>query len=107
MGNILLVSEDNNVIEKYKKLFDNKYHTFGNCCTETTLFDKIETDPADVFIFDANVSFQNLTLILKKVKSILENAILFLTNFNRSFLNRRYYHGQKSVAALWRFHGRL
>lgn len=78
MGNILLVSEDNNVIEKYKKLFDNKYHTFGNCCTETTLFDKIETDPADVFIFDANVSFQNLTLILKKVKSILENAIIFL-----------------------------
>lgn len=78
MGNILLVSENDNIIEKFKKLFDNKYHTFSNCCTETTLFDKIETDSIDVFIFDTDIPFQNPALILKKIKARLENAFIFL-----------------------------
>ena len=78
MGNILLVSEDSEIIKKYKKLFDNKYHTFADCSTETALFDKIEIAPIDAFIFDVNIPFQNLALILKKVKARLENAVIFL-----------------------------
>ena len=78
MGNILLVSEDSEIIKKYKRLFDNKYHAFADCSTETTLFDKIEIAPIDAFIFDVNISFQNLALVLKKVKVRLENAVIFL-----------------------------
>lgn len=78
MGNILLLSENDDIIKRYKNLFDNKYHTFSDCCTETALFDKIEADTPDVFIFDSDIPFQNLVLSLKKVRARLENTFIFL-----------------------------
>lgn len=79
MGNsILLISEDENLISKYRKLFDNKSYTFSACADETSLFDLVETIPPDIFIFDEQINLVNSVLTIKKIKAKLENAQVLL-----------------------------
>lgn len=81
MGNILLISENNLIISKYKNLFGNRFYNFNSCCTATPVFDLVEIEPPDVFIIDDKIEMLNPLLTIKKIKSKLENAqIILLTN---------------------------
>lgn len=81
MGNILLISENDSVISKYRQLFNNKFYNFNTCCTQTSVFDLIEVEEPDIIIIDENITILNPQLIIKKFKSKLENTqILLLTD---------------------------
>lgn len=81
MGNILLISENNLIISKYKNLFGNRFYNFNSCCTATSVFDLVEIEPPDVFIIDDKIEMLNPLLTIKKIKSKLENAqIILLTD---------------------------
>ena len=77
-NNILLISEDENIITRYRGLFKDKPYTFNSCCTETSIFDLIEIEPQDIIIIDENVEIFNLPLLLKKIKTKLENSQILL-----------------------------
>lgn len=78
MGNILLVSENNELISKYKKLFNPKQYVFNSCCTNTSLLDLIEVEPPDIFIFDENLEMIDIISVIKKIKARLENSQVLL-----------------------------
>ena len=81
MGNILLISENNELIEKFKQLFDRRLYNLNSCCTSTSLFDSIEVEEPDVYIFDENIQMLDLLATVKKIKSKSDNAqILLITN---------------------------
>lgn len=78
MGNILLISEDNSAIEKYRKLFSGKFHNFNACCTQTSIFDLLEIEPVDIIIIDNETQDLDIPSIIKKIKTRLENTQLIL-----------------------------
>ena len=85
MGNILLITDNDNIFERYKRLFDNASNSFTSCCNNTSILDLIEIEHVDVVIVDENIPDINLNLTIKKIKSKLENAqILLLTDGNNS-----------------------
>jgi signal transduction histidine kinase len=80
MGSILLISENDEIIDKFKTLFNSSSIKVDYCCNSTTLLDLVEVAPPDVFIVDETIKNINLNIIIKKIKSHLENAqILLLT----------------------------
>ena len=95
MGNILLISEDDAIYNRYKNLFDNKSYGFNSCCNMTSITDLIEIAPIDIIIIDENIKSINLILTVKKIRAKLENVhILLLTegkNFDEELL--RCIHG--------------
>lgn len=78
MGNILLISENDLVYERYKNLLDNKNNRFHSCCNTTSIYDLIEVETPDVVIFDEEITSINLILTIKKIKSKLENIRILL-----------------------------
>ena len=81
MGNILLISENDEIFNKYKKLLDNNIYNFNSCCTPTSIFDLIEISPIDIVLIDEFTENLNLLLTIKRVKSKQDNAqILLLSN---------------------------
>lgn len=85
MGNILLITDNDNIFERYKRLFDNVSNSFTSCCNNTSILDLIEIEHVDVVIVDENISDLNLNLTIKKIKSKLENAqILLITDGNNN-----------------------
>jgi signal transduction histidine kinase/DNA-binding NarL/FixJ family response regulator len=78
MGNILLISENSNIINKIKALIQLKKNVL-NCCSNTTsILDLIETDTPDIVILDTTVENINQALILKKIKSKLETIQILI-----------------------------
>lgn len=81
MGNILLISENDEIFNKFKKLLDTENYNFNSCCTPTSIFDLIEISPIDAVIIDEVTENLNLNLTIKRIKSKQENTqILLLTN---------------------------
>ncbi|MBQ8668436.1 hypothetical protein IJ472_01555 [bacterium] len=81
MGNILLISENDETFNKFKKLLDTENYNFNSCCTPTSIFDLIEISPIDAVIIDEVTENLNLNLTIKRIKSKQENTqILLLTN---------------------------
>jgi signal transduction histidine kinase len=81
MGDILLISEKDNLINRFKNLLSGIPAKFNYCSTTTTLFDLLEVAPPDVFIIDKDIESLNLSLIIKKIKSHIENSqILLMTD---------------------------
>ncbi|MBQ8636091.1 hypothetical protein IJ425_08075, partial [bacterium] len=81
MGNILLISENDEIFNKYKKLLDNSIYNFNSCCTPTSIFDLIEISPIDIVLIDEFTENLNLLLTIKRIKSKQDNAqILLLSN---------------------------
>lgn len=81
MGNILLVSQNNEIIENYRNLFGKKPYKFQYCSDETSIFDFIEINAPDIFIIDELSQLADIKQTIKKIKSKLDNAqILLLTN---------------------------
>lgn len=78
MGNILLISENDIILDKYKKLFGTNKISFNSCCTETSIYDLMETEPADIVILDDKLDNPNLNTIIKRIKSVSENTQLLL-----------------------------
>lgn len=78
MGNILLISEDNDIFNKYKKLFDTSDYNFNSCCTPTSIFDLIEISPIDVVIIDELTQNLNLLLTVKRILSKQDNIQILL-----------------------------
>ncbi|MBR1425234.1 HAMP domain-containing histidine kinase [bacterium] len=80
MENILLISEDDEVIKKYKKISE-KICNFNTSCTETSVFDLVEVETPDLIFVDENIKMLHLETTLKKLKSRLETTqIILLTN---------------------------
>ena len=69
MGNILLISENDEIFNKYKKLLDSNNYNFNSCCTPTSIFDLIEISPIDVVLIDEFTENLNLLLTIKRIKS--------------------------------------
>jgi len=86
MGNILLISETDNVLNKYKNLFNQKPYIFNSCSNETSIYDLIEVDTPDIVIIDEDLSSIPLHILIKKIKNKDENIQILLltsgTNFN-------------------------
>jgi len=84
MGNILLISENNNIINRYKKLFNIKTFNFNFCSNNTSIMDLLEVEPQDVIVIDEKIqSLPDLSLTIKKIKSRQDNIqILLITSGN-------------------------
>ncbi|MBR1461210.1 hybrid sensor histidine kinase/response regulator [bacterium] len=78
MGNILLISEDNNLIERFKNIFNRRQYNLSFCCTPTSLLDFIEVESPDVFVIDERVQIPELPSVVKKIKSRHENSQILL-----------------------------
>lgn len=78
MGNILLISENDDIFNKYKKLLDTNEYNFNACCTPTAIFDLIEISPIDVILIDDYSENLNLLLTIKRIKTKQENAQILL-----------------------------
>lgn len=81
MGNILLISENEQIINKYEKIFNDKSLTLHVCKSAISAFDLIDITPFDIILVDQNFEYDNLSLTIKRIKSKVENTqILLITN---------------------------
>lgn len=81
MGNILLLSENEHIVQDYKGLFDNKFFNLDVCYSDNSLYTVIDTKNIDIIIIDDEINTPNLPLLLKKVKSKFETVqIILLAN---------------------------
>lgn len=78
MGNILLISDNEQNISRYRKIFDNRFYDFKACGTESHSLDIVELEPFEVFIIDENSHFLNIQLLIKKIKSKYETSQIIL-----------------------------
>ena len=85
MGNILLISENDDIYNKYKKLLDGNTYNFNSCCTPTSIFDLIEISPVDVVLVDDITENLNLLLTIKRIKAKQDNAQILLLSNGESF----------------------
>lgn len=74
MIKILLVSENNEYIEKFNKIFNKNIYEFSTLSDEALIYDLIKADKPDVIIIDTQIP--DLKNFNKKVKSICENTII-------------------------------
>ena len=83
MGNILLISENNSIIDRFKNLFSTKPFIFNCCCNSTSIFDLLNIEPVDIIIIDQEIETIDIAYTLKNIKKQNEDIqILFLTNGN-------------------------
>lgn len=81
MGNILLISDNDSTLIRYKELLDKKVFQFRSQYSGTHIFENIAVYPTDIFIIDENIKNSELKSTIKKIKSGIENAqIILLTN---------------------------
>lgn len=78
MANILIITDDTELSKKYKEILSDRFYNINSCHTETSIFDLVEVEPPDVFVFDCSNSLEHKELILKKIKSKLENSQILL-----------------------------
>lgn len=74
MIKILLVSENNKYIEKFKKIFNKNIYEFLSMSDENLIYDLIKTDNPDIIIIDTQIP--DIKNFNKKVKSTCENTII-------------------------------
>ena len=73
MGNILLVSENNIIIEKFRSLLNVKVHNFYVSTSITEILKEIRPD---ICILDEE--FSNNQIFIKNIKSGIENVKIVL-----------------------------
>lgn len=74
MIRILLVSEDNNEINRFKNIFTKGSYDFETMSDETLICDLISVESPDIIIIDTK--FPQTKDLNKKIKSICENTII-------------------------------
>lgn len=74
MIRILLVSEDNNEINRFKNIFTKGSYDFDTMSDETLICDLISVEAPDIIIIDTK--FPQTKDLNKKIKSICENTII-------------------------------
>ena len=74
MIRILLVSEDNNEINRFKNIFTKGSYNFETMSDETLICDLISVEAPDIIIIDTK--FPQTKDLNKKIKSICENTII-------------------------------
>lgn len=74
MIRILLVSEDNNEINRFKNIFTKGSYDFETMSDETLICDLISVEATDIIIIDTK--FPQTKDLNKKIKSICENTII-------------------------------
>ena len=74
MIRILLVSEDNNEINRFKNIFTKGSYDFETMSDETLICDLISMEAPDIIIIDTK--FPQTKDLNKKIKSICENTII-------------------------------
>lgn len=74
MIRILLVSEDNNEINRFKNIFTKGSYDFETMSDETLICDLISVEDPDIIIIDTK--FPQTKDLNKKIKSICENTII-------------------------------
>lgn len=77
MIKILLVSEENKEIQRFKNIFDKSSYDFEVMSDETLICDFISVDAPDIIIIDTN--FPRTKDLNKKIKSICENTIVIFS----------------------------
>lgn len=77
MIKILLVSEENKEIQRFKNIFDKSSYDFEVMSDETLICDFISVDAPDIIIIDTN--FPQTKDLNKKIKSICENIIVIFS----------------------------
>ena len=83
MGNILIISENDAVLSKYKSLLNKQNIHVSSCCTETSIYDSLNVEPADVIVMDENIDLKDLGSTIKGIKSSFDNTeILLIKNDN-------------------------
>lgn len=74
MIRILLVSEDNNEINRFKNIFTKGSYDFETMSDETLICDLISVEAPDIIIIDTK--FPQTKDLNKKIKSVCENTII-------------------------------
>ena len=82
MIKILLVSEDKNVINRFKNIFNKNSYDFEVMTDENLICDLISVEVPDIVIIDTK--FSKTKVLNKKIKSICENTIIILALSNSS-----------------------
>lgn len=82
MIKILLVSEDKNVINRFKNIFNKNSYDFEVMTDENLICDLISVEVPDIVIIDTK--FSKTKDLNKKIKSICENTIIILALSNSS-----------------------
>lgn len=77
MTKILLVSDDNEKVNRYEGLLKNSYEFFFSN-EETMIYDTLKVDAPEVIICDVDTISLDLKFLIKKVNSYRENIIKIL-----------------------------
>ncbi len=81
MGNILLVSENIEILERFRHIFGNENFRIDSCSNSESLNGFLDETLYDIIIIDKNIQNLNLNFTIKKIKSKSETSqILLLTN---------------------------
>lgn len=78
MGNILIISENDAILSRYKNLLNNQNIHVSSCCTETSIYDSLEVEPADIVIIDEKIEHPDICSLAKKIKTSFENIQILL-----------------------------
>lgn len=85
MGNILLLSENNIIIDKFKCLFGTKPYKLEYCSNSTSIFDLLSIENTDVIIVDEQLSSVDISLTIKKIKSKYDSIQILLLTDSETF----------------------
>lgn len=78
MGNILLITENDLIHSRYKKLFEVYEYHYKVCSDTVSLYDFLENAVVDVIIVDNSITSINSVLTIKKIKNKIENVQILL-----------------------------
>lgn len=81
MGNILLISENDALLGRYKNMLAKYNISINLCHSADSVSDTLTAEPADIIIIDGQTEHSNSVNIIKQLKSTGDNIqILFIKN---------------------------
>lgn len=84
MGKVLILSENNSIIEKYSKIFENKYFNFLVCKNESEFQSAIQERTIDIYLIDENINFCYTKQVFEKIKNLSENSQIILISQSKN-----------------------
>ena len=82
MIKFLLVSENNDEISKFERIFSKNSFDFNVMSDETLIYDFISAEIPDIIVIDTNIP--KIKNINKKIKSLCENTIIIFSIFTQT-----------------------
>ena len=78
MGKILLITDNNTVSLRYKKLFETYEYCFSISSDAASIYNFVDSEVIDIIIVDSAINSVNPMLTIKKIKTKIENPQILL-----------------------------